>query len=64
MTRAPRENSVSFEDTHRDETEVLGEDRTLESLSYSPLRFDLGATFDVERSHARYSRVTMQNTRR
>lgn len=35
----------------------------LETLSYTPVRFDESQTFDVERSHARYSKVVVHSTR-
>lgn len=35
----------------------------LESLSYVPVRFDEGTTMDVERSHARYSKIVVHSTR-
>lgn len=34
-----------------------------ESLSYNPVRFDEGTTIDVERSHARYSKIVVHSTR-
>lgn len=36
---------------------------SLESLSYSPIRFDPSTTFDMERSHARYSNNVVHSTR-
>jgi len=35
----------------------------LESLSYTPFRFDEGHTVDLERSHERYSKILMHNNR-
>jgi len=35
----------------------------MESLSYMPVRFDEGPTIDVERSHARYSKISVYCTR-
>lgn len=35
----------------------------LESLSYTPFRFDEGATVDVERSHQRYSKILLHSNR-
>jgi hypothetical protein len=35
----------------------------LESLSYTPVRFDEGSTIDHERSHARYSKIVVHSTR-
>jgi len=35
----------------------------MESLEYTPLRFDEGATMDAERSHARYSKIVVHSTR-
>jgi len=35
----------------------------LESLSYTPFRFDEGHTVDVERSHQRYSKIMLHNNR-
>lgn len=35
----------------------------LESLSYTPFRFDEGHTVDVERSHTRYSKIILHSTR-
>jgi len=35
----------------------------LETLSYSPVRFDAAATLDVERSQQRYSRIVVHSTR-
>jgi len=35
----------------------------LESLSYTPVRFDESTTIDVERSHARYSKIVVHSTR-
>lgn len=35
----------------------------LESLSYQPLRFDVGHTVDVERSHQRYSNIVLHGNR-
>lgn len=35
----------------------------LESLSYLPMRFDEGPTIDMERSHARYSKIVVHTTR-
>lgn len=35
----------------------------MESLSYVPVRFDVSPTIDVERSHARYSKIVVHSTR-
>ena len=35
----------------------------LESLSYTPFRFDEGHTVDVERSHQRYSKILLHSNR-
>lgn len=35
----------------------------MESLSYTPFRFDDGPTIDVERSHARYSKIVVHSAR-
>lgn len=35
----------------------------MESLSYTPVRFDESTTIDVERSHARYSKIVVHSTR-
>lgn len=42
---------------------MVGSVRSLESLSYSPVRFDAATTFDMERSHARYSNNVVHSTR-
>lgn len=36
---------------------------SLETLSYSPVRFDVNSTIDVERSHSRYSKIVVHSTR-
>jgi len=42
---------------------VAASAQPLESLSYTPLRFDEGPTVDVERSHARYSKIILHSAR-
>lgn len=40
-----------------------GGESMLESLSYTPIRFDEGSTIDTDRSHARYSKIVVHSTR-
>mmetsp|Transcript_22028 Transcript_22028/g.48686 ORF Transcript_22028/g.48686 Transcript_22028/m.48686 type:complete len:292 (-) Transcript_22028:59-934(-) len=41
----------------------LAAEAPLEALSYMPVRFDESTTIDVERSHARYSKIVVHSTR-
>lgn len=43
--------------------ELASSPSPLESLSYTPVRFDEGSTIDHERSHARYSKIVVHSTR-
>jgi len=45
------------------ETPDVDPNSMIESLSYLPVRFDEGNTFDVERSHTRYSKIIVHSTR-
>lgn len=45
------------------ETPEAGPNSMIESLNYLPVRFDEGNTFDVERSHTRYSKIIVHSTR-
>jgi len=35
----------------------------IETLSYSPVRYDVNSTIDAERSHSRYSKIVVHSTR-
>jgi len=49
---------------HEDYSESIPTNASmLESLSYMPVRFDVNPTMDVERSHARYSKIVVHSTR-
>lgn len=49
---------------HEDYSESIPTNASmLESLSYTPVRFDVNPTMDVERSHARYSKIVVHSTR-
>lgn len=44
-------------------TDLIGSGSPLETLSYSPVRYDVNSTIDVERSHSRYSKIVVHSTR-
>lgn len=50
--------------THEEPSDVVSTMATsLESLTYSPVRFDTSSTVDAERSHSRYSKIVVHSTR-
>lgn len=50
--------------THEEPSDIVSTMATsLESLTYSPVRFDTSSTVDVERSHSRYSKIVVHSTK-